>query len=120
MAFTIPTFNLSANFWRFGNPVTNPPDVSVASNLAWGRRVTAATGIPEDMSTDTLLGVLLLPKGTDVRDGVTPGGADTAEFPAGTGRYYIVKQVDDVGKGFDNEFRFAVVSKLAPWPAPIP
>jgi hypothetical protein len=120
MAYKIPTFILAVNIWRAATGTVNPPDVTALGNLAWGRRVTAAVGIPEDLDPDTMISTLLLPKGTDVRDSYSPGGADVIECPAGSHRYYGVKQVDDVGKGFANEFRIAIVYKLAPWPAPIP
>ena len=118
--FKVPTFILAVRGWRSASPLDGPPDFECLGNLAWGRRVTAATGIPEDESADTLLAALLLPALTDVRDGYSAGGADIVEVPAGSKRWYLVKQVDDVGKGFANEFRVAVIAKQAPWPAPIP
>jgi hypothetical protein len=120
MAFRIPSMPLSANVWRQGLSVLDPPSLVTVCNLSIGRRVLASTGIPSDLDTDTVVVTLLLPALTDVRDGVSPPGADTVEVPAGSLRYYVVKQVDDVGKGFPNEFRFAVISKLAPWPSPVP
>lgn len=74
---------------------------------------------------------LLLPAGTDVRDGSTGGEADIIEVPAGSGRWYSVMSVDDMGKGFPNEHRFALLHKIyerlnpilflgANWPTPIP
>jgi hypothetical protein len=59
--------------------------------------------------------------GTDIRDLNTATGYDIVEVPAGTGRLYLVEQVDDVGKGFLNEHRCATLSKgLFTWPSPIP
>lgn len=120
MAYKVPAFPITCNVWRATSPVTGPPDLTLPCNLAVGRRVTAATGIPDDESPDTLLVALLLPPRSDVRDAYSPPGADIVECPAGTLRYYLVKQVDDVGRGFANEFRYAVAAKQAPWPAPIP
>jgi hypothetical protein len=120
MSYRIPTFNLTVNVWRAGTAVTDPPDLTTLGCMSIGRSTTMTTGIPEDPSVDTVTIRLFVPKLTDVRDAVSPPGADTLEVPAGTGRYYIVRQVDDVGKGFPNEFRFAAIAKLAPWPAPIP
>jgi hypothetical protein len=56
------------------------------------------------------------------------------EVPSGSGRYYVVVAVDDVGRGFLNEHRYALVLPYygyypviivngwaAPaWPTPIP
>jgi hypothetical protein len=120
MSFTIPSFPLAVNIWRNGSGPPAVPDVVTVGNLTWGRRVTTATGVPNDASPDTLLALLLVPALTDVRDISTPSGADLVEVPAGSGRLYQAKQVDDIGKGFANEHRFAVIYKLFPWPQPIP
>jgi hypothetical protein len=64
---------------------------------------------------------LLVEKGTDIRDGSATVRGDTVECPAGTGRFYRVGYVDDVAKGFPNEYRVALLSKRGPsWPTPIP
>lgn len=120
MAFTLPTFNLTANIWRHGNPTSNPPDVVTVANLAYGER----TSVPYAVTTTstTVYGGmwLLCPKGTDIRDDKAPAGSDTVEVPAGTGRFYDVVWVDDAGAGFDNEHRFALIISTSPWPVPFP
>jgi hypothetical protein len=66
---------------------------------------------------------LLLPPGSDIRDGLTSTGYDAVEVPSGSGRYYTVIFVDDVGKGFPNEYRMAFLVKSdvnGDWPTPIP
>jgi hypothetical protein len=63
---------------------------------------------------------VLLPSRTDVRDQLTSGGTDVIECPAGTGRYYTVGLVDDVARGFDNEYRLAYVYRAYVWTSPIP
>jgi len=74
---------------------------------------------------------LLLPAGTDIRDPYCGGVGDLVEVPEGTGRWYVVILVDDVGKGFDNEYRLAAITKVSSsvyvndfgfmiWPSPIP
>ena len=71
---------------------------------------------------------LLLPALTDIRSVVTfPGGGgskcDIVECPLGSGRFYLVISVDDVGKGFGNEFRCAAIQATnlyGVWPTPIP
>jgi hypothetical protein len=128
MAYVLPTFNLTINVWHyatyFGNfPTVIPtPDFTVAANLALGRRINQAFN--QNMW-------LLLPPLTDIRDGIknvplTPHG-DYVEVPAGSGRYYAVLEVDDIGKGFANEHRCAVIEfnktsfpTLPDWPEPYP
>ena len=70
---------------------------------------------------------LLLPAGTDIRDSTnysfTVDKTDMVEVPAASGRIYVVEWVDDVGKGFPNEFRVAAIAKASGWglwPSPIP
>ncbi len=59
---------------------------------------------------------ILLPALTDIRDGygaaLTP---DVVECPSGSGRWYVVFGVDDFGKGFPNEHRYALVNKIGQW-----
>jgi hypothetical protein len=75
---------------------------------------------------------LLLPPHTDIRTAILRGWYDVVECPAGSSRWYITIFVDDVGKGFPNEFRFAELSQIsdslnttptytgATWPVPMP
>lgn len=76
---------------------------------------------------------LLLPALTDIRDAACASGyTDIVEVPDGSGRWYSVEYVDDVAKGFTNEYRVAVLSKAfddgyvsnhfpgLKWPSPIP
>lgn len=120
MTYRIPDMALSVNVWHGGGGPPSPPDLSVLGNLSIGRRVFATTGIPNDVTPDTVVVKLLIPALTDIRDAYCSTGADTVEVPAGSGRLYTVKQVDDVGKGYVNEYRFAIISKISPWPTPIP
>jgi len=117
VAYHLPTFNLVVNIWW--DPVNwllNPPSLVTTGNLCIGLRVWA-----QQTYNDTLM-YLLLPPLTDVRDNLNgPGVAgDVVEVPAGTGRFYRVQHVDDVGKGFANEHRYCLLSKLGAWPVPIP
>jgi hypothetical protein len=75
---------------------------------------------------------LLFPAFTDVRDlNCVQVENDIVEVPSGSGRWYGVLLVDDVGKGFSNEHRYAAVAKISErqnatdfpglfWPTPIP
>jgi len=120
MSYTLPAFNLVVNIWHNGTPISNPPDLITVGNLAYGRRVTTQYWDWADSGISSVFAPLLLPPLVDVRDPMTGPGRDTIEVPAGSGRFYEVDYVDDVGKGFPNEHRFALMRKLIPWPVPIP
>lgn len=121
MAFSVPAMPLPVNVWRQGAALTDPPAVTTVGNLAWGRRVAApASGGTSGLGVVFTAETLLLPPLVDVRDGSCPSGPDVVEVPAGSGRFYDVATVDDIGKGFANEHRAAVLTKHGPWPQPIP
>ncbi len=131
MAFTLPDFNLTCDIYT-GPWLTKVLRVSSSCNLAIGRRVSYfstdwGAGAPATHGLPTLL----FPPGTDVRDGSCNGVQDVVEVPSGSGRWYQVLGVDDSGKGFSNEHRWAHVSKIysqmnpiafpgLQWPTPIP
>lgn len=120
MAYVIPAFPLTVNCWHSPSFPPAPADLVFMGNLAFGRRVSldefADTTAPDPMVSY----YLLVPALTDVRDGAGPPSGDTVEVPAGSGRLYKVVYVDDLGKGFANEHRMAIITKIWPWPVPIP
>jgi hypothetical protein len=122
MGFSLPSFPLTVNIWRFGGGPGDPVDVIAAGNLAYGRRVMTQYWIwgVQDPPHSAVFACLLLPPFTDVQDAFNGVGPDTVEVPAGSGRLYLVDMVDDLGKGFANEHRFAMLSKTGAWPSPIP
>lgn len=131
MAFTPPNFNLPARIWRQLGAGGNyaAPDVTSLVNLSVGRRVLQSVPITVSVNLQLLFVELLFPKLTDVRAAWNGAGADLVEVPAGSKRFYIVDWVEDVGKGFSNEYRLAIVYyevagnvTLAggPFPAPVP
>lgn len=122
MPFILPTFNLTVNVWYAGVPVANPPSLVVMGNLAFSKRTHIAQAIQPGPAVIPICYVyLLLPALTDIRGRWENGGPnDIVEVPAGTGRYYGVVQVEDIGKGFANEHRVAVIFQTAAWPIPIP
>jgi hypothetical protein len=72
---------------------------------------------------------LLLPMRTDIRASWNGASEDLVEVPAGSLRFYGVYWVDDVGRGFLNEYRLALLDYFAtgnatlaggPFPAPVP
>lgn len=109
MAYRLPNFNLTSGIGP--NLQAYPPRLTSLSNLAWGNRTsqTYTFGIT-NATTARMLMTLLLPKGTDIRGPANIGGVvDSVECPIGSGRYYFVLGVDDIGKGFPNEHRAAVL-----------
>lgn len=128
MAFKLPTFNLKCNISQ--PDVAGTPGIPTAPfrltnqtcQLTYGRRVqVASTGGTAEVGVLTLTMNLLLPKGVDVRGPQDTVSFDMAEVPAGSGRWYRVVGVDDVGKGFTNEHRTASLYALGgSWTAPYP
>lgn len=116
MAFVVPTFPLTVNIWRnaaFGGP----PSLTSPGNLAMGHRSYPSLS---QAALPAFSPILLLPKLTDVRTNRKGGLSDFVEVPAGSGRTYVVEDVEDVGKGFPNEFRVAVLMARTGWPVPYP
>jgi len=120
--FRVPTFNLQCDLYdNFPNPFTRPARATVDCALAWGRRTnstaTGGTGIP-GVQVNSI--ALILPALTDIRGDQNASMADYVDVPAGSGRHYKVTHVDDVAKGYDNEYRIAILEQVYPWPTPIP
>lgn len=61
---------------------------------------------------------LLLPSLTDVRGPQDVDGEDVVECPQGSGRFYRVTFVDDIGKGYPNEHRTATLLAAQNWIPP--
>jgi hypothetical protein len=132
MAFSVPTFNITCNIYTgtWDVKVLRIPDQ--VCNLQYGRRTARFNDFPTENESSQMMS-LLLPALTDIRSVQCAGPADSVECPAGSGRVYFVVNVDDVGKGFPNEFRVATLiaasdTKLGSgsqyagvfWPIPIP
>jgi hypothetical protein len=128
MAYVVPNFNLLCNIWDgfnpgFPAPPVGPPRLSnQVCALVLGRRVNVAStggtgspGIPLQAMN------LLLPALTDIRGPQSAISSSAAECPAGSGRFYGVYFVDDIGKGYANEHRTACILAIAgSWPDPYP
>ena len=120
MAYTLPTFNLVVNLWHSGHVPPAAPDLVTVGNLTPGRReITPYVLEPGGAALEANM-YLLLPAGTDIRDAKGGTGNDLAEVPAGSGRFYTVKFVDDVAFGFANEHRVAQLAGNTGWPVPFP
>jgi len=113
--FVPPTFDLSCNIWRNASLLTAPPDLVSPCQLRLVKDSFAGVG---GVNAGTML--LCLPKGTDVRPQGSTSFHDQIEAPAGTGRFYNCLAVDDVGKGFPNEYRVALIQPVySLWTLPI-
>lgn len=131
MAFTAPTFNLLCDVYT-GPWLTKVLRISgLPCNLAMGRRVQQLWAVGFNAPEGAAAPNLLVPALSDVRDQICGGDSDLVEVPAGSGRWYVVALVDDVGKGFDNEYRLCALQKIGQamspgnfpglfWPTPIP
>lgn len=119
MSYRIPHFPLIAWAWYPPNHPPLVPDlVEIPCNLVGpGKRSVGYFPHPGVVKPEW---IVFLPKGTDVRDSYSQPGTHYLEIPGGSGRYYEVIIVDDVAKGFTNEYRVAYVSKTGTWPTPIP
>lgn len=114
--YRLPTFNLECGIWHGLVPPivpVTPADVEVECQLRWtyrGQDILRNTDAPTQFWQPGQL--LLLPALTDVRDVWNGAGADMVEVPLGSGCYYIVHAVGEVGKGFDNEHRCAYLARF--------
>lgn len=118
--YVLPTFNLECSLWfPPAAPPGDPPDLaSVPCQLrASGQR---SSGQDSTDSGWPFLWQLLVTKETDLRDKFNAPGVYYVEVPQGSGRYYVVVIVDDVAKGFTNEYRIGYLRKVGTWPTPIP
>lgn len=135
MPFQLPDFGLSVNLWRWATGIGNPPDLTFMANLSLTKArsvlftVSVAGRLNAFMRTE-----LLCPKGTNIIGAVTAASMDRVEVPAGSGRFYGVLAVDDVAKGYSNEYRLASLIQLTSegitltnpawgpllWPVPTP
>jgi hypothetical protein len=132
MAFTVPDFNLTCDLYS-GPYVGRVLRIgSLPCNLAMGRRVQQLFVEYSNSTAGPAAPSLLVPAGTDARDPSTGQvDLDIVEVPAGSGRWYGIMCVDDVGKGFGNEYRLLAMTKIYQaldttkyaglhWPVPIP
>jgi len=122
VAYALPDFGLVCQIYTNSpNPFTVPPRLTSPCNLAWGKRVSLAfTGSNVLTSGDVFPSQLLLPALTDIRGPRNASGVDFVEVPSGSGRRYVVYLVEDLGKGYANEHRLALIVGVGTWPTPIP
>lgn len=116
----LPTMNLFCNVWwgvpgPFVPPFGPPNLVGIPCQLEFPQH----SFIPANVPAWNMY--IKLPKLTNVMaPRNVPPGYDMIECPAGSARYYLTVMVDDVGKGFTNEYRMAVCTQVHPFPQPTP
>jgi hypothetical protein len=123
--YRVPAFPLTANVYRSAVQLTFPltgvqPTLTTRCQLRTRQ-------LPFSAGAIALTPVLLLatPSGTDIRQAAAGNpNADVIEVPINTGRYYAVLAVDDVAKGFGNEYRLVAMTQVLTvingWPFPTP
>lgn len=119
MPISPPTYPLLANLWTAGDTTVPPRITAAPCNLAWGRRVNvASTGGTDFVGVPLITMTLLLPPNTDIRGTNSATSGDTAEVPAGSGRFYAVVFADLIGAGFANAHKGATLQQRAPFKTP--
>jgi hypothetical protein len=131
MSFQPPNFNLICAIWSGPWLSKVLRNSAVPCNLALGRRVNSPQSGFNPVLSGSAQPTLLVPARTDIRDVSCGVPSDLVECPVGSGRWYVVNIVDDVGKGFSNEYRVVAMIKACQfvdgvefagldWPIPIP
>jgi hypothetical protein len=136
VGFPVPTMPVPVNLWRFNTVVGNPADLTFLANLSFRKDGRPFVFVQSGGSVSFLPAIeLLCPKLTDIRGHTAaPFNGDRVEVPAGSGRFYAVIFVEDVGKTFANEYRLAVLAQMTSlvigysgqpwgallWPTPTP
>ena len=131
MAFTLPTFNLSVDVYT-GPWLGKVFRLATPGNLAVSKRtMRQSEDIPAPgVDQYSPVPILLVPALTDLRWTLHSPSYDVLEIPSGSGRWYAVQCVEDIGKGFPNEHRYAEVTQIdqrrstafagCVWPIPMP
>lgn len=122
LPYYLPNFNLTFGVWHWpNNPSIGGPDDTQPCQLRCYKKDMQTSSNESFFTPRGLLMHLLCPATTDVRwDPTATGKEDVVEVPRSSGRYYIVQYVDDVAKGFPNEYRIAALSQSVAWPWPVP
>ncbi len=129
--FSLPTFNLACGIWHGlcpahvfppAPPALGPDLTPLCQLYVYSRNQTENNFFSSDGSPSSynLNSLLRLPPATDVRDVFNASDCDIVEVPIGSNRWYYVVTVEDVHKGFPNEYRVAMISKCFVWPTPVP
>jgi hypothetical protein len=109
MAYRPPSFILRTKIWTgvVTSPTSIPPGLPrlASQPFQWDPVKTFST----------VNSFFYFPKGTDVRFqnvAVAAQHGDVCEFPIGSGNAYYIQYIWDVGRGFSNEYRRALVTPI--------
>jgi hypothetical protein len=111
----LPQMPTGMRVWRNAAlPVTNAPTYAGVSAAMWSDPTQVK------VITDSACPWIVVPMWTDLRGDDTCGAGlgDVVEFPQGTAVYYRILSVIDQHKAQPNEFRLALVTRVAPFTYP--
>jgi hypothetical protein len=114
MGFRTPAMPLILNVWR-NNGVGGAypaPDLSIPAGLSVGRRVSMPRTTAAGSVFSAIDREIFTPLRSDIRGLWNGVGQDLLELPAGSKRFYQVQDVEDVGRGFLNEYRLVIALYL--------
>lgn len=114
MPFRSPTLNLNANIWpaQGDSQVPPPAGLNFLTTPCQIRVYRTAFLLNAAELNASLIG-LVLAKGSVIGSaGDNNAFADLVEVPANSQRFYLVVAVEDVAKGFDNEYRLAALVRV--------
>jgi hypothetical protein len=118
----LPNLPLLCRVWRGESDINGDPDIDDLKCQLVFLQTEVSTAQFVDLESPVFLH-LFVAKGTDLRTWINWATNDRVEVPKLSGRFYTVEMVDDVAKGFPNEFRCAVLRQnpaRGQWPAPMP
>lgn len=114
MGFNLPSFPLTVGIYDTRDWAGPPGTLRLTTVCNFVSRWPAFTAGPDDnYAIQCTQGLILLPKGTDVRDYRYGGESDWVEVIVGSLAYYSVDMVEDRGKGFANEHRVAYLRQIS-------
>jgi hypothetical protein len=106
MAFRVPVFNILANLWTFHAAPYPPPGAPRIANqqcqLYHCKEQPLVSGAGLELAM-----LIRLPAGTDIRGPLSTTNFDVVEVPVGSGNWYLAEDVNDIARGFQNEYRVA-------------
>jgi len=133
VAFHLPTFNLLAGHWPGYGTGPLPPGSAPPNIIPCQLRIYKTAMVLGRLAQGLVVVGICMPAHVPVAGnvGFIVGNGDLLEVPHLSQRFYLAICVDDVAKGFPNEYRMATLDKIwastlwvpygiPNWPIPIP